>query len=94
MPVLDGALIMNDGSEFKDYASSYTLDEAAASPLLSNAKKIAALAISEKTRVHSLREIVKSGKANKNSIGKVVDELTARTLQPKPKVKCTYIPYI
>ncbi|QDU92522.1 DUF1588 domain-containing protein [Lignipirellula cremea] len=30
-----------DGSEFKDYASSYFLDEAAASPLLGNAKIIA-----------------------------------------------------
>ncbi|MEC7774784.1 MAG: hypothetical protein VYC32_01695, partial [Planctomycetota bacterium] len=31
-----------DGSDFKDFAADYFLDEAAAAPLLSNAKKIAA----------------------------------------------------
>lgn len=45
MPPADGlanGLNMVDGREFQDYASAYFLDEAAASTLLSNAKKMAA----------------------------------------------------
>ena len=41
-PTLDGSLTMEDGHDLKDYDSIYTLDEAAAAPLMSNAKKVAA----------------------------------------------------
>ena len=38
---LANGLNVADGSEFKDYAAPYFLDEAAAAPLLGNARKIA-----------------------------------------------------
>ena len=38
---LANGLNKNDGSNFKDFSAGYFLDEAAAAPLLGNAKKIA-----------------------------------------------------
>ena len=86
-PSLDNGLTMNEGSHFKDYDSIYTLDEAATSPLLSNAKKISTLAISEKTRIGIIKNIIKSGKADKEAIGRVIDELFSKTLNRSPSAE-------
>ena len=60
MPPADGlssGLAMLDGSEFKDYASSYFIDEASASPLIGNAKKIAAAMMAPKSKFRGLQKL-------------------------------------
>jgi len=47
-----------DGSDFKDYAAPYFLDEAAATPLLDNAKKIADRMVAEKSKDKVFKELV------------------------------------
>ena len=47
---LANGLNVHDGSEFKDYAASYFLDEAATNPLLGNAKKIATAMLGKQSR--------------------------------------------
>ncbi|MCA9268047.1 MAG: DUF1595 domain-containing protein, partial [Planctomycetales bacterium] len=47
---LANGLNVADGSEFKDYAAPYFLDEAAAAPLLGNARKIAERMISPQSK--------------------------------------------
>lgn len=47
-----------DGSEFKDYAAPYFLDEAAAAPLLGNAKKIAERMLSPQSKDKVFKELV------------------------------------
>lgn len=84
LPPLDVALTMNSGSHFKDYATSYVLDEAAASPLLSNAKKIAATLISAKSRLNSLKVFIKTGEEKDVSTVKLIEELFVKTLSRKP----------
>lgn len=60
MPSADGlsnGLSMLEGSEFKDYASSYFIDEASASPLIGNAKKIAASMMDPKSKFRGLQNL-------------------------------------
>ena len=47
-----------DGSDFKDFAAAYFLDEAAAAPLLGNAKKIAAAMTAPNAKDRSLKTLV------------------------------------
>lgn len=50
-----------DGSDFKDYSSSYFLDEAAATPLLGNAKKIADRMLSPQSKDRVFKDLVSDG---------------------------------
>jgi hypothetical protein len=56
---LANGLNVFDGSEIKDYAAPYFLDEAATAPLLGNAKKIAAALVGPKSKDRTLKELVK-----------------------------------
>lgn len=47
-----------DGPEFKDYAASYAIDEASASPLLGNAKTVADSLLGERSRDRVFKELV------------------------------------
>ncbi|MEM7391211.1 MAG: hypothetical protein AAF492_02600, partial [Verrucomicrobiota bacterium] len=47
-----------DGSEIKDYAAAYFIDEAGTVPLLGNAKKVAAALVGPKSRDRSCRALV------------------------------------
>jgi len=47
-----------DDPEFKDYASAYFIDEAATTPLLGNAKKIAAALLSERSKDREFKRLV------------------------------------
>lgn len=57
---LANGLNVLDGSEIKDYAAPYFLDEAAAAPLLDNAKKIAAALVGPSSRDKTFKELVKA----------------------------------
>lgn len=64
MPRADGlanGLNMVDGAEFKDYSSSYFLDEAATAPLISNAKKMANALIGPKSKERGLVKLASDG---------------------------------
>ncbi len=47
-----------DAAEFKDYSAPYFLDEAAAMPLLGNAKKIAELMVAPQSKDRTFKELV------------------------------------
>jgi hypothetical protein len=55
---LANGLNVVDGSEIKDYASPYFLDEASTAPLLGNAKKIAEALLGPKSKDRTFRELV------------------------------------
>jgi len=55
---LANGLNQNDGSDFKDFSAGYFLDEAAAAPLLGNAKKIAAAMTAPTSRDRPLKALV------------------------------------
>ena len=55
---LANGLNKNDGSNFKDFSAGYFLDEAAAAPLLGNAKKIAEALTAPTSRDRSLKVLV------------------------------------
>lgn len=55
---LANGLNEDDGSQFKDYAAGYFLDEAATAPLLGNAKKIADALLSEHSRDREFKRLV------------------------------------
>ncbi|PQO44174.1 DUF1588 domain-containing protein [Blastopirellula marina] len=55
---LANGLNVTEGPTFKDYAASYFLDEAATTPLLSNAKKIAERMIAPQSKDHALKALV------------------------------------
>lgn len=57
---LANGLNVFDGSEIKDYAAPYFLDEAATAPLLGNAKKIAAALVRPSSRDKTFKELVKA----------------------------------
>ena len=57
---LANGLNVFDGSEIKDYAASYFLDEAATAPLLGNAKKVAAALVGPSSRDKTFKELVKA----------------------------------
>lgn len=57
---LANGLNVFDGSEIKDYAAPYFLDEAATAPLLGNAKKIAAAIVGPSSRDKTFKELVKA----------------------------------
>lgn len=56
-----------DGSEFKDYAAAYFIDEAAMTPLLGNARKIAAALVSGRSKDRIFREMVDEEKGAPNA---------------------------
>ena len=58
---LANGLNVLDGPEIKDYAASYFLDEAATTPLLGNAKKIAEKMVGPNSRDRVLKELVRDG---------------------------------
>lgn len=67
MPRADGlanGLNVQDGPDFKDYAASYFLDEAAAAPLLSNAKKMADALIGPKSKEKGFVRLAEEGTEN------------------------------
>ena len=55
---LANGLNLVDGSDFKDFSAGYFLDEAAAAPLLGNAKKIAAALTAPQSKDRSLKALV------------------------------------
>ncbi len=55
---LANSLSLADGSDFKDYASAYFIDEASTAPLLGNAKKIAEAMVAPKSRDAVFKELV------------------------------------
>lgn len=55
---LANGLNVFDGAEFKDYAAPFFLDEAAATPLLGNAKKIAERLVSPQSKDKAFKELV------------------------------------
>ena len=57
---LANGLNVFDGSEIKDYAAPYFLDEAATAPLLGNAKKVAAALVGPSSRDKTFKELVKA----------------------------------
>lgn len=54
---LANGLNVADGPEFKDYASAYFIDEAATTPLLGNAKKVAAALVAERSKDRIFKEL-------------------------------------
>jgi hypothetical protein len=57
---LANGLNVFDGSEIKDYAAPYFLDEAATAPLLGNAKKVAAALVGPSSRDKTFKELVEA----------------------------------
>ncbi len=60
---LANGLSLDDGSNFKDYAAGYFIDEAATAPLLGNAKTVAEALVSPKSKDGIFKELVREEKA-------------------------------
>ncbi len=62
-----------DGSEFKDYAATYFLDEAAAVPLLGNAKKVAERLVSPQSKDRVFKQLVEdAGPPNDKTVDEAI----------------------
>ncbi len=61
---LANGLSLLDGPVFKDYAAGYFIDEAATTPLLSNAKKVAAALVGKRSKDRIFRELVAEPPSN------------------------------
>lgn len=83
---LANGLRMEDGSEIKDYAATYFIDEAGMSPLLGNAKKLAAgLLDSKRGKSRTLKDLVSNnGDPNEETITKAIRETFSLALGRQP----------
>ncbi len=80
---LANGLSLTDGPGFTDYASSYSIDEAAAAPLLANAKKVAAALVAPKSKDRAFKDLVREEgapdeKAIRSAIGKAFEKMLLR----------------
>ena len=74
-----------DGSEFKDYSAAYFLDEAAAAPLLGNAKKIADRMVSPESKDRVLKQLVSDdGPPAAKTVGAAIDTAFRKVLGRAP----------
>lgn len=81
---LANGLNVADGSDFKDYAATYFLDEAATSPLLSNAKKIAERLVSPQSKDRAFKDLVNEEAAPDAAAVAEAIELAFRKVLSRP----------
>ncbi len=75
-----------DGPEFKDYSSSYFLDEAAATPLLDNAKNIADKMLGPESRDRVFKELLSGdGPPAIQTVNAAIDTAFRKVLGRAPK---------
>ncbi|MEM7236109.1 MAG: DUF1595 domain-containing protein, partial [Planctomycetota bacterium] len=81
---LANGLNVSDGSDFKDYAVTYFVDEASATTLLSNAKKVASAMLSPRARDSSLKHLVSPEPPTQASVEAAINSAFRRTIGRKP----------
>ena len=84
---LANALHQDDGSEFKDYAAGYFLDEASTATLLGNAKKIAAALVSSKSKEKTLRRLAESEDPSDKLVAEAIVGAFRRILGRAPRIE-------
>ena len=81
---LANGLGMVDGSDFKDYAVTYFVDEASTSPLLGNAKKVAVALLGPKSRDGAFKALVADEPPGKEAVDAAVVLAFQRMLGRRP----------
>ncbi|MDX1565331.1 MAG: DUF1588 domain-containing protein [Phycisphaeraceae bacterium] len=82
---LANGLNMTDGSDIKDYAAGYFIDEAGTHPLLGNAKKIAAAWTGPKSRDKAVKRlVVGSGPPSAKTVAEAIAIVFRKTLGRSP----------
>lgn len=81
---LANGLNVADGSNFKDYAANYFLDEAATVPLLNNAKKIADRMVSPQSKDKALKALVSDETVPDEESVLIAIELAFRKVLSRP----------
>lgn len=73
-----------DGSDFKDYAAPYFLDEAAATPLIGNAKKVAAKMVAPTSKDRAFKQLASGGKPDKEAVDEAIETAFRKVLARRP----------
>ena len=81
---LANGLGMLDGSDFKDFASTYFIDEASTAPLLGNAKKVATALLAPKSRDKTFKALVEAQAPDDNSVTAAIRLAFQRMLGRNP----------
>ena len=83
---LANGLTRDDGSQFKDYAASYFIDEAATAPLLGNARKLAAALLDSKRSKNGAIKALASdaGKPDADAVARALEEIFVLALGRRP----------
>jgi hypothetical protein len=81
---LANGLGMNDGSEFKDYAAGYFIDEASTAPLLGNAKKVAMALLGPRSRDKVFKQLVGDAPPDGETVDAATELAFQRMLGRKP----------
>lgn len=85
---LANGLSERDGSDFKDYASSYFIDEAGTTPLLGNAKKLAAGMVSQKRgKSRELKTLTADKAPNPQVVHKAIGVVFDRVIGRRPTLE-------
>jgi len=82
---LANGLNVLDGSQFKDYAAPYFVDEAAATPLLGNAKKIAEALVGKQSRLKACKQSVdEKGPPSEETVIEAINQVFHEALGRQP----------
>ena len=82
---LANGLNLLDGSDFKDYSAPYFLDEAAATPLLGNAKKIAQRMVAPESKDRIFKDLVREdGPPSEKTVASAIQMAFRKVLARAP----------
>ena len=86
---LANGLSVRDGSDFRDYAAGYFIDEAGTMPLLGNAKKLATAMLDQKrSKSNELKALTRSNEPpSREAVNRAIEVVFSRILGRRPNLE-------